>query len=773
MSSTPRSSRAASAALIVSCASFLSSLSWRPLSAQAATECCEFLYPPGFTAISVLRNEDGGPPQTHTGTAYITAGPSSGATVPISHANFFFAPAGTFISHICIALKCPTTPFTCAPGSCGDPAEIRISLPHADGYPGGAAIYSQLFTIDPVCNSLGTRSYQLVPLTSRLPVGGAFWVEVHYPTAQSPVTSGLGHQGIRQRTPGARSAIHIPPTRPAFRDWWDYDDVVFRGSGISYAPIIRALDLVSAPATCSITVNPSSGLVTTEPGGPALFDVTITGIPTSSVTIELASSDPSEGLLKLAGGPMTPSTPFGLFFDPALWVPGQTSETQTVEVVGQDDVIVDGNVAYQVNMTVLTSDPCYQTAAVTTVSLTNLDDDVASPGTIPTVPVVDPGNPADVTGFGSVGYDFEIGLTEVTNAQYTAFLNAVATSSDPNRLYNPFMASECRGGITCVRITRSSCSYGVKPDFADKPVNFVSWLDAARFANWLHNGRPTGPQGPATTEDGAYDLRTPNPGLTAVRKAGARWFLPSEDEWYKAAYYDPADPAADAGGTPDYWLYPTRSDATPLPALATASGAVANPGPNVANYFNQFLWSCPGTLSSVSECGGCGPASASYYGTFDQGGNVFEWTETRRAGSSGLVMRGGDMGNAANTLEATSASGNLPDREDSIIGFRVATRAGAVAVPTFRRGDANDDGGIDLSDAIFVLRFLFSGGGTAPSCPDAADANDDGSPDLGDPIFLLNYQFRGGAAPPSPGPMNCGPDPTPDSLGPCVSAHCP
>ena len=110
----------------------------------------------------------------------------------------------------------------------------------------------------------------------------------------------------------------------------------------------------------------------------------------------------------------------------------------------------------------------------------------------------------DATGYGSVAYDYRIGTTEVTNAQYVDFLNAVA-ATDPYGLYNTSMGSDTRGGIT-----RSGSGtipdpyiYSVKADavgqgpggsdyaYADKPVVYVSWGDAARFSNWLNNGQPT------------------------------------------------------------------------------------------------------------------------------------------------------------------------------------------------------------------------------------------------------------------------------------------
>jgi hypothetical protein len=85
----------------------------------------------------------------------------------------------------------------------------------------------------------------------------------------------------------------------------------------------------------------------------------------------------------------------------------------------------------------------------------------------------------------------------------------------------------------------------------------------------------------------------------------------------------------------------------------------------------------------------------------------------------------------------------------------------ALASVQYRRGDANGDGRSDISDAIAILRYLFSGSFQI-GCLLAADVNGDGGVDLADAIYALNYQFRGGAAPPEPGPDECGSDPAPD-----------
>ncbi len=90
--------------------------------------------------------------------------------------------------------------------------------------------------------------------------------------------------------------------------------------------------------------------------------------------------------------------------------------------------------------------------------------------------------------------------------------------------------------------------------------------------------------------------------------------------------------------------------------------------------------------------------------------------------------------------------------------------------PKFRRGEANVDGTLDLTDPITVLNFQFQGG-PRPGCMDAADADDSGTLDLTDAIYSLNFQFLAGPPPPPPGPNLCGPDLTPDDLD-CVRS-CP
>ena len=292
---------------------------------------------------------------------------------------------------------------------------------------------------------------------------------------------------------------------------------------------------------------------------------------------------------------------------------------------------------------------------------------------IDTVTVGNVGNAADTRynsmAVGAVGYTYQMAKYDVTAGQYTAFLNAVA-ATDTYGLYGTGMNYDSSPAAWGCNIDRSGSSgsytYSVAPDWANRPVNLVGWGDAARFANWLYNGQPTGPQGLATTEDGSYYLNgaTSNAALMVVtRKANATWVIPSEDEWYKAAYYDPAQP-----GGAGYWDYPTRSNTVP--------GNVLDPaGTNNANHYDysgtgSFTIGAPYWRTEV----GAFAASPSAYGTFDQGGNVYQWNEANISGGS-RGLRGGSFYDLGNNLRASDRSYSLlvtPTDEYNDIGFRVS-----------------------------------------------------------------------------------------------------
>lgn len=273
--------------------------------------------------------------------------------------------------------------------------------------------------------------------------------------------------------------------------------------------------------------------------------------------------------------------------------------------------------------------------------------------TIDWVPVGEPGNAG--TNFGSCGtleqacgsvhYEYMISEFEITNAQYADFLNAVALA-DPNGLYNQGMGAVTTtgfGGITRSG-TPGNYSYTLRPGMANKPVAFVSYFDAVRFANWLHNGQPVGSQGSATTEDGAYTITGPT---LPLREQGSLVFLPNRDEWYKAGYFNPVTDQFGRFPTPDF----------PLDFLTDACvGAPANDTGHSANCgAGSMDWGL--ALTDV----GAYSLTSSPWGTFDQAGNVHEWAEhSRIAGSSYVGTPVGTVVVADPSLAAQN------------IGFRVA-----------------------------------------------------------------------------------------------------
>jgi len=243
------------------------------------------------------------------------------------------------------------------------------------------------------------------------------------------------------------------------------------------------------------------------------------------------------------------------------------------------------------------------------------------------------GNAADTTTYGAVPYEYRAGKNEISQLQITK-----ATASG--------MANVTAGAWT-----------------NNQPAANIQWYEAAAFVNWLNT---------STGKTAAYNLTFSNfqwsmalwsseqawtaGGTNLYRNKNAFYVLPSENEWYKAAYYN-------AAGT-NYFLYPTASSTAPT---AVASGT--NAGTAVYN----TIASVPAIVASV---GGLSP-----YGTMGQGGNIFEWNEsafdgTNSTSSEDRVRRGGAWnsssfrgGDLRSTIRITSG----PSDEGNFIGFRVAS----------------------------------------------------------------------------------------------------
>lgn len=360
------------------------------------------------------------------------------------------------------------------------------------------------------------------------------------------------------------------------------------------------------------------------------------------------------------------------------------------------------------------------------------------------VTIGNPGNAADTTGYGRVDYYYRLGKFEVTIAQYAAFLNAVA-ATDTYGLYNSQMATD----LSVAGISRSgspgSYTYAVIGD-GNRPIAYVCWFDAARMANWMHNGQPVGAQDASTTESGTYTLAGAMSGII-TRNAGARYYIPTEDEWFKAAYYDPSL----NGGTGGYWLYPTRTNSTP--------GNVVGSALNQANYYTADA--APYGILSVTQTsaysttqnyltpGGAFTNSSSAYGTFDQAGNLYEFNDAV-IGSSRCVRGGTWWANNSGATLQLSKNGRsqaVPTAENSVYGFRLAATAAPKigleqsAGGSLTNGSATVNFGAVPTGAGSGRTFLIRNTGTSPLTGLALTADGGNSEDfiigsLGSPTLV-------------------------------------
>ncbi|MBM4109549.1 MAG: formylglycine-generating enzyme family protein [Phycisphaerae bacterium] len=279
---------------------------------------------------------------------------------------------------------------------------------------------------------------------------------------------------------------------------------------------------------------------------------------------------------------------------------------------------------------------------------------VGAPGNRATIPEEVPLDPERRVG--AVAYTYRIMRSEVTTAEWLNFVRAyepywTGTPHDP-RLVGDY-------------IYRTASGYELDPGTERWPTR-MSWRMAAIYCNWLHNGRGSGPEAFAS---GAYDTSTFRtdplgfPVEQATRSPGARFWIPSADEWAKAAFYDPHRYGPGQGG---YWQWPDRGDEMMIGALPSQGGET-----------NAFV-GIPGSIWQMDV--GSYPWAASPWGLLDISGGEREWGENARGSGTRIVLgsriRGTTLAERVDGFYSSSSS-------DSIIvhGLRVASAVPTPAAP--------------------------------------------------------------------------------------------
>jgi len=255
------------------------------------------------------------------------------------------------------------------------------------------------------------------------------------------------------------------------------------------------------------------------------------------------------------------------------------------------------------------------------------------------VAIGNPGNNEDTTGSpgpphltGKVDYTYRMGQFEISRDMITKANN--------------------EGGLGITMDPMGFVTGGARDDM---PATGVSWFEAAQFVNWLNGSTP------AYKFDGGGNFQLWDSGEVAeynsanpYRSNLATYFLPSVDEWYKAAYYN--------AGTGSYGDYPTANGLVPT---AVASGTAANTA-----VYDQSFNTGP---ADITQAGGLSP-----YGTMGQAGNAWEWEETdfdlvNDSSSSARDVRGGEWLSSSGVLSSSVRISGVPAIESFRIGFRVAS----------------------------------------------------------------------------------------------------
>ncbi|MFU8828718.1 MAG: SUMF1/EgtB/PvdO family nonheme iron enzyme [Phycisphaerales bacterium] len=209
--------------------------------------------------------------------------------------------------------------------------------------------------------------------------------------------------------------------------------------------------------------------------------------------------------------------------------------------------------------------------------------------------------------YGGVNHEYRISSTPTTATQWAAFLTDFATAFGSAPVAGTSL-NQLRGSLT----VPGGSGFVPFPGYEQQPIN-TPWRGAAIYCNWLHHGKTSDPEKLLV---GAYDATTfgndgpftPTDQYTTL--PGAKFWIPTRDEYAKAAYYDPNRHGEGQGG---YWMYPDASDTPLIPGLPEEGGET-----------NGFSWGFDDYRLPV----GSYPDVQSAYGMLDVSGGVSEWTSS-------------------------------------------------------------------------------------------------------------------------------------------------
>ncbi|MBX3387213.1 MAG: SUMF1/EgtB/PvdO family nonheme iron enzyme [Phycisphaeraceae bacterium] len=249
-------------------------------------------------------------------------------------------------------------------------------------------------------------------------------------------------------------------------------------------------------------------------------------------------------------------------------------------------------------------------------------------GAVGNAPWMGDGTPQDrAIGRGGVNYEYRIGRFEVTTEQWVEFYNAAFDRPADDRIPH-LIPSDHWGAVGTAPTVPGGQRWRVPDGNEYRAVGDISWRMAAIYCNWLHNDKATNRE---AFLSGAYDVSTFAPGSPPdqeTRSPGARFFIPTWDEWLKAAHYDPNKNGQDQGG---WWKFSTTSDVIPLigPPPSWLPGAgIGDDRTGDAEVNAGGWWQIYPQFNVFDVPLGSYPTVQSPWGLLDVAGGTNEWTES-------------------------------------------------------------------------------------------------------------------------------------------------